>query len=635
MLYRPEIDGLRALAVIPVVLFHAGFVLFSGGYVGVDVFFVISGYLISSIIIAEKRAAKFSILNFYERRARRILPPLFFIMLVCIPFAWFWMPPHQLKDFFQSLVATSLFSSNIFFFLETDYFNDFTETAPLLHTWSLAVEEQFYLFFPLIIILLWRFGISLITFFLIILFFLSLFFCIWAAIHQPALNFYLLPSRAWELLFGVFITIFLSSKFNNIHKLRIIYSDVLGFIGFLLILFSIVFFDKNTPFPSYYTLMPVVGTGLIILFSSPLTYLGKFLSNKHIVGFGLISYSLYLWHQPIFAFARIKMIHEIPALIYWVLIILSVLLAKLSLKYIEAPFRNRMNFSRNKIFSLSLIFIFLFSFIGYKGHINDGYLAYKISKVDEDFKDFVIDKGAKYYEREKLFNTLLKNPKSHSEFTNSKNLTKVLILGDSKSEDLYASIMLNRELYPEYEFRRVRLDNRCMNNFDELSLLENFSIECQKEINFLFNSSLIINADIILLSNTWEIFNNSNVYNFIISLSELDKSILVLSTANFNDLTSLSLVIAKNQIPRDDQSKFFYNNIRLDWRKASLDLKRQISSIPNTIYLDKLEVFCNLDKDECDLFSKDGKPYIFDSGHVTVEGALLFGEKISELDWLN
>jgi len=503
-----------------------------------------------------------------------------------------------------------------------------------LHTWSLAVEEQFYLFFPLIIILLWRFGISLITFFLIILFFLSLFFCIWAAIHQPALNFYLLPSRAWELLFGVFITIFLSSKFNNIHKLRIIYSDVLGFIGFLLILFSIVFFDKNTPFPSYYTLMPVVGTGLIILFSSPLTYLGKFLSNKHIVGFGLISYSLYLWHQPIFAFARIKMIHEIPALTYWVLIILSVLLAKLSLKYIEAPFRNRMNFSRNSIFSLSLIFIFLFSFLGYKGHINDGYLAYKISKVNEEFKDFVIDKSAKYNQREKSFNIFLKNSESFSEFTKSNKITKVLILGDSKSEDLYASLMLNKDLYPEYEFRRVRLDNRCMDSFFESVLLKNSSLECKKEINFLTNSSLITNADIIFLSNTWEMFNNVSVYNFIYSLSELNKSILVLGTANFNDLTSLSLVIAKNQIAQKDQSKFFYDNIRLDWRKASLDLKRQISSISNTTYLDKLEVFCDLDKKECNLFSKDGKPYIFDSGHVTVEGAILFGEKVSELDWL-
>ena len=262
-------------------------------------------------------------------------------------------------------------------------------------------------------------------------------------------------------------------------------------------------------------------------------------------------------------------------------------------------------------------------------------MSYKISKIDQEYRNFVIDKGKKYQAREDAFNIFLKDERASKNFENKKGTKNVLILGDSKSEDLYASLMLTRELYPEYEFRRVRLDNRCMNNFTELSLLENFSIECQKEINFLFNSSLIINADIILLSNTWEIFNNSNVYNFIISLSELDKSILVLSTANFNDLTSLSLVIAKNQIPHDDQSKFFYNNIRLDWRKASMDLKRQISSIPNTIYLDKLEVFCNLDKEECDLFSKDGKPYIFDSGHVTVEGALLFGEKISELDWLN
>tara|TARA_X000000950_G_C13868624_1_gene641935 strand:- start:15 stop:1919 length:1905 start_codon:yes stop_codon:yes gene_type:complete len=633
MLYRPEIDGLRALAVIPVVFFHAGFILFSGGYVGVDVFFVISGYLISSIILNEKNDSKFSILNFYERRARRILPPLFFVMLICIPFAWFWMAPHQLKDFFQSLVATSLFSSNLFFFLETDYFNDFSETAPLLHTWSLAVEEQFYLFFPIIIILLWRLGMSIISLVLSFLFLASLIFCIWAAIHQPSLNFYLLPSRAWELLFGVFITIFIASKYNKIDKLKNIFSEVFGLLGFLLIIISIIFFDKNTPFPSLYTLLPVVGTGLIILFTNPKTILGKLLSNKHIVGFGLISYSLYLWHQPIFAFARIYMIDEIPVYIYFVLILLAIFFSKLSLQYIEAPFRNRANFSRKSIFIISAIFILLFSFIGYKGHINDGYLAYKVSKIDIEYRDFVIDKSKKYLEREDSFNIFLKDKSVSENFENKKGLKRVLILGDSKSEDLYASLMLNKKLYPQYDFRRIRLDNRCMESVNEYSNLDNFSFDCQKEIRFLQESDLLNQADILFLSNTWELFNNKNVFNFVSSIT--NKNILIMGTGNFNDLTSLSLLIAKNKITPDERPKFLYNNIRSDWRKSSLDLKKQVSLISNVHYLDKLEVFCRLDDEKCYLFSKENDPYIFDSGHVTVEGALLFGQKISEFNWLN
>src|SRR6056297_156830 len=157
MRYRPEIDGLRAVAVVPVVLFHAGLGIFEGGYIGVDIFFVISGYLITSILIADIDAGRFSILTFYERRARRILPALFLVMLVSIPPAWLWMFPRELNDFFESIVATVFFASNILFFLESGYFDADAELKPLLHTWSLAVEEQYYVVFPFIIFVLWRY----------------------------------------------------------------------------------------------------------------------------------------------------------------------------------------------------------------------------------------------------------------------------------------------------------------------------------------------------------------------------------------------------------------------------------------------------------------------------------------------
>ena len=156
--YRPEIDGLRALAVLPVILFHAGFELFSGGYVGVDVFFVISGYLITSILLREMEQAKFSIIRFYERRARRILPALFFVVACCLPFAWFWLLPEDLARFGQSLIAVATFSSNIYFWQTANYFAPAAEEQPLLHTWSLAVEEQYYVLFPVFLMLFWRFG---------------------------------------------------------------------------------------------------------------------------------------------------------------------------------------------------------------------------------------------------------------------------------------------------------------------------------------------------------------------------------------------------------------------------------------------------------------------------------------------
>ena len=173
MEYRKEIDGLRALAVIPVIFFHAGIPFFEGGYVGVDIFFVISGYLITSLILSEKEAGTFTLISFYERRARRILPALFLVMLVCIPFAFFLMMPNQLKDFSESILAVSGFISNFLFWLESDYFSPSAELKPLLHTWSLAVEEQFYILFPLFLLVFWSIGKKKINLLIICLLFLG------------------------------------------------------------------------------------------------------------------------------------------------------------------------------------------------------------------------------------------------------------------------------------------------------------------------------------------------------------------------------------------------------------------------------------------------------------------------------
>lgn len=188
--YRRELDGLRALAVLPVILFHAGFETFSGGFVGVDVFFVISGYLITTIILAELNRGNFSIVNFYERRARRILPALFLVMLACIPFAWILLAPADLNSFAKSLVAVSLFVSNVFFWKDGDYFETAAELKPLIHTWSLAVEEQYYVLFPLFLMLFWKFGKRWILVTLGLVFVLSFAVAQWASYAKPAAAFF-------------------------------------------------------------------------------------------------------------------------------------------------------------------------------------------------------------------------------------------------------------------------------------------------------------------------------------------------------------------------------------------------------------------------------------------------------------
>jgi peptidoglycan/LPS O-acetylase OafA/YrhL len=227
--YRPEIDGLRALAVLPVILFHAGFETFSGGFVGVDVFFVISGYLITTIILKELEQDDFSIARFYERRARRILPALFLVMFVCIPFAWLWLLPDDMQRFSQSLVAVSTFVSNLLFWQESGYFDTAAELKPLLHTWSLAVEEQYYVLFPLFLVLVWPFGKRWILVLLALGAVLSLSLAEWGSFRRPAATFYLLPTRGWELLLGALIAFYLSK--DNRLKAAGVTGEIAGVLG--------------------------------------------------------------------------------------------------------------------------------------------------------------------------------------------------------------------------------------------------------------------------------------------------------------------------------------------------------------------------------------------------------------------
>jgi len=375
MEYRREIDGLRAVAVLPVIFFHAGFKTFEGGFIGVDVFFVISGYLITTIILADMNKGKFSIVTFYERRARRILPVLFFVMLCCIFFAWSWLLPNHLKDFCQSLTAVSAFSSNILFWIESGYFGTEAELKPLLHTWSLSVEEQYYVLFPLFLMALWKLRKRWIFVALMVVGAISLAIAQWGAYNKPSATFFLLPTRGWEILMGALIAFYFlykreQAEFISSHKIM---SELFGLVGLVLICYSIFFFDKKTPFPSVYALIPTVGTAFIIIFATPKTIVGRLLSTKTMVGIGLISYSIYLWHQPLFVFARHRRLTEPSIAIFLTLSAMSIVLAYLSWRYIEVPFRDKHSFSRKKIFTIAFVGTLIFATTGLAGHFNNGF----------------------------------------------------------------------------------------------------------------------------------------------------------------------------------------------------------------------------------------------------------------------
>ena len=360
--YRSEIDGLRALAVIPVIFFHAGFNFFSGGFVGVDVFFVISGYLITTIIIKELNNNTFSIKRFYERRARRILPALIFVILISSIISFIFLTRSELGSYFKSVISTLLFFSNFYFYKTTPYFRSESDLEPLLHTWSLSIEEQFYIIFPITLLLFHKFFKRYIFLMLAFGFVASLLICQFLALKTGGtLNFYFTFSRAWELALGAIcahILIYKNLSYSTLIK------NLLSTIGIILIVFSIFFFSRQTVFPSFYTLVPTIGTSLIILFADKDTFINKILSIKFLVGIGLISYSLYLWHQPLLAFGRI-FFDDLSIIKKLTLIFLSVLMSIFSYFLIEKIFRDKNKIDFKFFFKTTAItsfFLVLFSY---------------------------------------------------------------------------------------------------------------------------------------------------------------------------------------------------------------------------------------------------------------------------------
>jgi peptidoglycan/LPS O-acetylase OafA/YrhL len=376
--YRPDIDGLRAVAIMSVIFFHAGFDSVSGGFVGVDIFFVISGFLITTLILTEQHVGHFSIVTFYERRARRILPALFFVMFVCSIFAYYAMMPEQLTAFSKSLVFVPLFLSNFLFWNQTGYFDPATNEIPLLHTWSLGIEEQYYILLPLFIILFWRLGAKRLFWLIAALAITSMALCEYGWRYRPMANFYLIPTRAWELLIGSLLA-FVS--FNRpLHEgLPKTLSEALAAVGLLLVLAPIFLLTKETPSPSLYILFPTVGTALIIGFSHRKTLVSKALSLKWLVGLGAISYSAYLWHQPLFAFARILTLDSLSKSDYALLIVAALILSVLTWKFIESPFRQKTLISRRKFFALSTCAALLLIAMGTRIYVFSRYVDSRYS----------------------------------------------------------------------------------------------------------------------------------------------------------------------------------------------------------------------------------------------------------------
>lgn len=450
--YRAEVDGLRAIAVISVIFYHSkfnffGHNFFSGGFIGVDLFFVISGYLITSIILKELiRTGSLSFKYFYERRIRRILPVLLVVAFACSLFASVYLIPSRFVDFSKSILFLLGFSSNFYFWKTGQaYGAESGLLKPFLHTWSLSIEEQFYILFPIILLFTYKYLKKYLILILILGLVISLGLAdLWSR-NYPSFNFYILPTRVWEFLAGSVLACIRITPNNKDKYKRIFF--ILPSIGFFLVGCSILFFDDKIRHPSFYTFIPISGICLIICFADKKELVTKILSSKPLVAIGLISYSLYLWHYPVFSFSKIIGFTESNILKEFFLIIIILLLSVTSYYFIEKPSRNK---KYKFVYILSLVLFFSFILI-----IINSTIILKKGLSDRRKLPQVIN-TQQSLEANWIF--LLKNSDGENCYENIKTCTfnsssnkKVLITGDSHMGSLIYNLK-NRLVDKNYQF---------------------------------------------------------------------------------------------------------------------------------------------------------------------------------------
>ena len=586
--YRPEIDGLRAIAVVAVILYHAQITLldyqpFKGGFIGVDIFFVISGYLITSIILKELiTTGSFSFQYFYERRVRRILPALLFVMLMSLPLAWMHLMPVSFVDFSKSILYSLGFSSNFYFHYSGQEYGAANGLfKPFLHTWSLSVEEQFYIIFPLVLFFLFKYFKTFLIYILILIFLLSLGFADWYSKNYQSTSFYFLHTRTWELLAGSILA-YSEIKLGHRSKNQTL-NLILPSVGLIMIILNIIFFNLDFNHPSIFTLPAVAGVCIIIWFSHKDDFVTRILASKLFVGIGLISYSLYLWHYPIFAFARrTEFIHGD---LYKKLLIgiITIILSIVSYYFVERVARDKKYKFKKVFLNIISIFIILFSFNLFV-IFNDGFKK-KFSGIYINNKIFKEDLKKESWKYLNDFNI---------QRFNSKNKIKVLIIGDSNSKDLFNTFDLNKELFINYEFVRYG------ENYNQ-SFLFPYSQKNQDLTN-LQNSKIFKQANVILISNYFNSEKSFESLNNFIDLFKIRKKIILTSNSNiyysgkkfkqFYNLTLFDYFLLKNKdksvfIDKDLTSsdinqinKYYFDNLN---KKKTDKINRRLDAISNKI----------------------------------------------------
>lgn len=641
MQYRVEIDGLRTIAVCAVLIYHmrltfGDYVALKGGYLGVDIFFVISGFLISRIIVNEwAETGKFSLVDFYERRARRLLPVLLVVIGVSAIAAWGLLIPSQMKDFAWSAISSMMFVSNIFWFLDGQKYGALSGLyQPLLHTWSLAVEEQFYIFFPFVLLGLLRIFNKHVAWALTVFIGLAFVAALFISAQSFTFSFFMIFSRIWELAAGALIAVLLHNRLPSAEPSST--TRYLPTVGLILITVSLLTVGLKTSLghPGFGTLAVIIGTCLIILFANDRDPATRLLSTGPFVGIGLISYSLYLWHYPVYAFGRLYSF-ELTTTDYLVWLTLTFGLSILSYRLVEGPFRSRKIIPLRPFLALTLsgafvllaFCVFIITSQGYPDRLtrlNDLYAGeqYDNNLLRAESWSLLGAKAKKEgfgrsyagrpsrYEREKL------------SFSDTQGVEKILIVGNSHAKDMFNALYQNSDRLGGREFARF-------------GMAAQFP---QAHVDDLLESPNFQAADKVVLSFRYLPESFSDLRRFLETLAETDKAVsLMLNTVEFKTYGPYAIfdeyVRLNNEVNIDAINALAWSRQLENFASMNDQLRRLAAEFDLVVY-DKSDFLCDPKAERCWAVTPDGNKVHYDGAHFTLKGAKFLGEIIAETGWI-
>ena len=615
--YRPDIDGLRAVAVLLVLAYHVGFTKARGGFVGVDVFFVISGYLISSVILSELDRSRFSLSNFYQRRIRRILPALVAMMLVAFVLAYKFLLPSELLDFSKSALAAILSVSNVYFWKQSGYFDAPAALKPLLHTWSLGVEEQFYIVLPLFLMLVHRFMRARLRATVLLTAAVSFLISAYGAYYDQPSTFYLVHTRAWELLVGTMLALKVFPAINGA-----VGRNFAATIGLALIVISGAVYAITTPFPGVAALLPCVGAALLLAAGeSGTSFVGRALSLRPVVFIGAISYSLYLWHWPIIVLQNMGAlpVGNLPSgAVKLVICVLSIVIAAISWRFVETPFREgRLKFSGAAAFRFafaSIAFVILLStgVIAFRGMPSrfppEAVRVANFLQAPDTYREGVCFISSKNSFAQFDPATCLKTDPSRENY---------LLIGDSHAAHLWYGLSAG---FPKINIMQATASG-CKPTIEQPGTAEE---RCQELMDYMYSKYLPAHqVGTLLIAGRWEADDVPRLAKTIAWTKQHGFRVILFGPMLQYDAPLPRLLAAsiRDNDPSEPASHRVAKYQRLD---------DQLSSLSNdewkVTYVSFFKMLCP--GDACVEYTSDRSPLQSDYGHLTREGSILVAQML-------